>query len=229
MRLPIAFHNSEEFGLLIGEPVKLGKSFFGTSEEYDLIIPKVKEEYGKLLGESGKTTLREALDNFLKKVSSYAILRYDFIYALSKDLNIAVSEIIRHLISTEYVSSIIRDIKKNFRKKVKENPLEYAEEIGEIVALLGVENAYTLLMKNGIRIGKTTLNSFYKVSMLPSKIKKLIKEKKLPLTVAFELPEERLEETVERVIGLNFAEARKILKEIKKDMLSNKLQDDHSA
>jgi hypothetical protein len=215
MRLPVAFHKSEEFGLLIGEPVKLGKPFFGTSEEYEQIIPKVMEEYRKLLEESRKTTLRRALDNFLKNISTYAILRYDFVSVLCKDLDLTETEILKHLVSTEYVSSTIADIKKNFRRKAKENPLEYAEEIGEIVALLGVENAYLLLIKKGVRVGKTTLNCFYKVSMLPSKIKKLIKEKKLPLTVAFELPEEQLEEVVERVAGLSFAEARKIIKEIK--------------
>ncbi|MEM3771971.1 MAG: hypothetical protein QXW80_06640 [Candidatus Micrarchaeia archaeon] len=216
MRLPVAFYNSIELGLIIGEPVKLGKPLFGTSEEYDLIIPKIKNEFKCLLEDSNKD-LRKALDNFLKKTSLYAILGYDLIKTLAEHLNVNEIEVIKILVSTEYIQDRIEHVKENFKKKVKDNPLEYAEEVGELVALLGVENAYNLLRKNNIRIGKTTLNCFYKVSMMPSKIKKLIAEKKLPLTIAFELPEKRLEEAAEKVAELNFSEARKILKEIKRN------------
>jgi hypothetical protein len=215
MKLPIAFHNSKDFGLIIGEPIKLGKPFFGTSEEYKMVIPKIKAEYKKIEENSGRD-LNSVLNIFLKEVSSYAILGYDFIRVLSERLNISEIEIIKVLTSTDYVLSKIEYIKKNFRKRLKENSLEYAEEIGELVSLLGVENTYNLLKKNGIKVGKTTLNCFYKVAMMPSKIKKLIEENKLPLTIAFELPEEKIEEAAEKVTGLSFIEARKVLKEIKR-------------
>jgi hypothetical protein len=48
--------------------------------------------------------------------------------------------------------------------------------------------------------------------MMPSKVKTLIESDKLLLTVAFELPMENMEEAAEKVVGLNFNEARKLLR-----------------
>ncbi|MEM2173273.1 MAG: hypothetical protein QXS66_08595 [Thermoproteota archaeon] len=211
MRLPVAFHNSENYGTLIGEPVQFGRPFFGRSEEYESVIPKVRKSYNELL-EKSKRNLKEALDDFLKEVSSYAIVGYDFILCLSKDLGKEPMEIVKVLLSSIYIKDRLSYIKQNLKKK-KENPLEYAESFGELVSLLGTRNAYNLLRKNGIKISDTTLNYLYKVSMMPSSVKALIESRKLLLTVAFELPMENIEEAAEKVVGLSFNEARKILKQ----------------
>jgi hypothetical protein len=210
MRLPVAFHNSESYGTLIGEPVNFGRPFFGRSEEYEPILLKVKEKYNILL-EKSKKDLKEALADFLKEISPYAIVGYDFILCLSKDLGKEPMEIVKVLLSSSYIKDRLNYIKRNLKRR-KENPLEYAESFGELVYLLGSKNAYNLLRKNGIKISITTINYLYKVSMMPSKVKALIESGKLLLTVAFELPMENLEEAAEKVIDLNFNEARKILK-----------------
>jgi hypothetical protein len=214
MRLPITFHNSKKYGTLIGEPVQFGKPFFAMNDEYEIILPKVKEKYKELLIQ-GKKNLRKALDKFLKEISSFAILEFNFIICLSKDLEKDVGEVTEAFLSTEYIDKRISYIKQNYRKMKKENPLEYAESFGELVSLLGLKNTYNFLRRNGIRVGITTLNRLYKVSMMPPTAKKLIEERKLLLTVAFELPMKDTEEVAEKVKGLSFNEARNVLKDLK--------------
>jgi hypothetical protein len=210
MKLLVAFHNSESYGTLIGEPVHFGRPFFGKNEEYESVLLKVKEKYNILL-EKSKRNLKEALVDFLKEISPYAIVGYDFILCLSKDLGKEPMEIVKVLLSSSYIEDRLTYIRKNLKRR-KESPLEYAESFGELVSLLGSKNAYNLLRKNGIKISVTTLNYLYKVSMMPSRVKALIESGKLLLTVAFELPMENMEEAAEKVVGLNFNEARKILK-----------------
>lgn len=217
MRIPIAFYKSEKFGTLIEEPIPLGRQLFATSSEYEETIPKVKKAYETLINEAKNGRLQEALDRFLRNISTFAILDSSFKECFAKELgNVNIGQIEDALLSTRYIAERLEYIKHNFRKK-KENAVDYAECFGEIVSLLGFEKALKLLRKNGLKIGKSTLQALYKVSMMPTWLKRRIGVD-IPLTIAFELPNDVDDEVINRIAGQKYEEAKRILRELKKSV-----------
>jgi len=214
MRVPIGFHRSEKFGVLIGELIPLDRRLFASSEEYEETISKVKRAYNVLIEEINKVGLKEALDKFLREVSEYAFLNGSFISCLAEELSLSEKEIVEAIISTGYFSERLDFLKRNFRKIRKENAVEYAEGFGEIVSFLGLERALNLLKRNGLKIGRSTLQALYNVSLMPTWLKRRIGVD-ISLTIAFELPKYVDEELIERIAGLRYQDAKKVLKELK--------------
>jgi len=215
MRLPVVFHFTKDYGTIIGEPVIPGRPFFGDESEYEIVLSRVKKCYKKLIEDVSKSGLKEALDTFFRGISSIAIPDESFKICLAKELNTSIERIEKAILSTNYVKERLRFLKKHFKKMRKENPIEYAEGFGELVALIGFKKTLSLLRGNGLKIGETTLRQLYKVSMYPLRVKRKIENREIPLTVAFELPLDSIEEAAESVAGLKFYEARSVLRKLK--------------
>jgi len=218
MRLPVAFYFSREYGVIIGEPFKLGKYPFGSERHYSEIIPYIKEQYRILKNEihkKGLKNLEKALDRFLRNVCSIAILNGSFKTCLAKELGIKVEDIEKTILSTSYVRERITYLRNNFKKIKKDDPIEYAEVFGEFVSLIGFKKSLSFLRKHNLKIGESTLRGLYKVSILPLDVKQMIKERAIPLTIAFELPLESLYEAISAISGLGYYEARKVLKQFR--------------
>lgn len=218
MRLPVTFFYSfRERETKIGYVFHVDKEQPASDEEYDEILPKVREAYLEFIKRAKSEGLKNTLDNFLRQISSIAIADSTFIECASIDLNINNMQIRKAILSTNYIAERLNIIKRNFRKLKKDDPVEYAESIGELVSLLGSEEAMKILNQNNIKIAQTTLNCLYKVSMLPIDVKKMIKEGKIPLTIAFELPtDDRIKDIAQRISNLRYEEARKLLKQLKR-------------
>lgn len=212
MRLPVTFfHLNDNETARVGEPVDLEKPLYGTAEEYEKLTPYIEEKYRRLLKNS-KKDLGKALDNFLEKTSQKAIVGQDFLDALSKDLAVDEETLLKTLLSTHYLKKRLQYIKRFFKRKKKEDPLEYAESFGQLVALLGPQTTHKLLRENGVETTPTTIKRLYKVSMMPSSVKRWIKEGKLLLTIASELPKDNPEKAAQKVLNLDCKRAREILK-----------------
>jgi len=218
VRLPVTFFYSfRERETKIGYVFHVDKEQPASDEEYDEILPKVREAYLEFIKRAKSEGLKNTLDNFLRQISSIAIADSTFIECASIDLNINNMQIRKAILSTNYIAERLNIIKRNFRKLKKDDPVEYAESIGELVSLLGSEEAMKILNQNNIKIAQTTLNCLYKVSMLPIDVKKMIKEGKIPLTIAFELPtDDRIKDIAQRISNLRYEEARKLLKQLKR-------------
>jgi len=217
MKLPVTFfYSSREKETKIGYIFHIDREQFASDQEYDKILPNVKKAYLKFIKNARHDGLKKTLDKFLRQISNIAILDSTFIECASIDLNINTTQIRKAILSTDYIIERLNIIKNNLRKLKKNDPVEYAESLGELVSLLGFEGTIKILGRNNIQIGKSTLRSLHKVSMLPINIKRLIKEGKMPLTIAFELPtDERIWEFAKRISNLKYHEARKILKQLK--------------
>jgi hypothetical protein len=216
MRIPVVFHKSEKFGTLIGEPILLHRFPFATSREYEEVIPRVKKAYQNLINEvKNNGDLGEALDKFLRETSAFAILDASFKECLAKELGMDESWIDKVLLSTRYIEERLKSIRCNFRKKRKADPLGYAEEIGEIVSLFGFEKTLELFRSNKLRMGKSTLQGLYKVSMMPTWLKAKVGTD-IPLTIAFELPENVDEEAINAISGLKYHEAKEALRNLRR-------------
>jgi hypothetical protein len=218
MKLPITFFYSfREKETKIGYVFHIDREQFANDQEYDKILPDVREAYLRFIKSAKNEGLEKALDNFLRQISNVAIPDSTFVECASIDLNISAAQIRKAILSTNYIAERLNIIKRNFRKLKKDDPVEYAESIGELVSLLGSEEAMKILNQNNIKIAQTTLNCLYKVSMLPIDVKKMIKEGKIPLTIAFELPtDDRIKDIAQRISNLRYEEARKLLKQLKR-------------
>jgi hypothetical protein len=73
--------------------------------------------------------------------------------------------------------------------------------------------------KEGIKIKRSTITALCKIASETPKIKALIREGKLKLTLAFELPnikEKDREEIAEQISGVTYEEAKNVLKKMKR-------------
>jgi hypothetical protein len=216
MRLPVTFYNSKQYGTLVGEPFPLGRPTFATGREYSEVISKVKQYYNVLVKKVIEEGLVEGLDWFLRQISPFAIPDASFKKCLATELGISINEVDRALLTTSYIVERFDTLKSNYRK-VRRNSLEYAESVGELVSLFGIQKVKDMMRRYNLELSDSLLNYLYKVSMMPVSVKRLIKEGKINLTNAFELPIERAEEIAEKIAGLKFNEARKILKRLKEE------------
>jgi hypothetical protein len=217
MKLPVTFfYSSREKETKIGYIFHIDREQFASDQEYDKILPNVKEAYLKFIKSVKDDGLKNALDNFLRQISNIAIPDSTFIECASIDLNIGTTQIRKAILSTNYIAERLNIIKRNFRKFKKDDPVEYAESIGELISLLGFKETIEILKHNNIKIAPRTLYEHYKVSMLPIDIKRMIREGKISLSIAFDLPtDDRIRDIAERVSNLKRNEARKILKQLK--------------
>jgi len=215
MRLPVTFYNSKQYGTLIGEPFPIGRQPFATGREYSEVIPKIKEHYLILVKKAKEEGLRKALDDFLKQISNLAILDASFKKCLAIELGISEDGVEEAFLHTKYVAERLKMLKINYRRIKKTDPVEYAESIGELVSLFGTSKAMDILKQHNFKISYSLLNYLYKVSMMPISVKRLIRERKISLTIAFELPIDQADEIAEKIVGLKFDEARGLIKRLK--------------
>ncbi len=218
MRIPVSFHFSHDYGTLIGEPVVLGLREFASNTEYKKVLDKVKKEYDSLINRARREDLKSALEIFLERVSEYAIVDSSFIECVARDLGVEKNDIFKLIISSDFIRNRVETVKKSFRKLRKDDPIEYAESVGLLVSLLGLKVTHQLMKINKIKIGKSTLESLYKISIMRPEVKKLIKDGRLLLTIAFEIPLEYDIEFANELVDLSYSEARKKIKRLKKDL-----------
>ena len=118
------------------------------------------------------------------------------------------------LLRTTYVNSLFQNIKKEYRRVDKSDPISYAEACQQLVDIFGLINVLHLMQINGIKMKKSTLQYLYNVSRMPPIIKKMIKSGELPLTVAFMIPqadEEKQIEIANKVKNMKYSEAKKVI------------------
>lgn len=100
----------------------------------------------------------------------------------------------------------------NFRKGTKiDDPIRYAETCKALTDLYGSPEK----VAEKLGIGKETVRILSKIVELPPYIKSLISERKIPLTVAFDIvpvDRGRQVEVANAVIGLRHRDARKVIR-----------------
>jgi len=100
----------------------------------------------------------------------------------------------------------------NFRKTKKvSDPIEYAKNCKALIDIYGsVEE-----VAKKLEVGKETVRILSKILELPSEVQGFISQRKIPITVAFDLiplsPARQIE-TAKAVVGLPFKDARKVIR-----------------
>jgi hypothetical protein len=164
----------------------------------------------------GHKALPKALDRFFENVSELVIVG-GLIEVLLGDLNIDVKIIEKALIDTNWLRQTIDNIRSEFRKSKKANPVKYAESVRQLVEVFGLNYTVALLQSEGIGMKRSTIKALCRVGGETPKIKELLR-KGLKLTIAFELPsidEEDREKIAEELVSKNYAEAKRYLKKVK--------------
>jgi hypothetical protein len=197
------------------------ESYFPASSIINELLPKVDKAYLRLLKrfkEEGNAGLGRGLDDFLFTVSEFAMIGGGLIDVLCEDLEADRTMIETIILNTKWLSQVLGNIQKDFRKMKKNDPIKYVEAVSQLIELFGLEKSIEILDRHGITMKKSTASELWKVARYPPEIKKMISEEKLKLTLAFELPkldESRLEEFAKRLAGKKYKEARKLLKKLK--------------
>jgi hypothetical protein len=195
-----------------------GRTYSPNSEIINKTLPFIDKRYGLLVEECNKRSISEALNQFLEEVSQYAIVGSGLIGVLSTDLNQNIDTILNALLKTKWFKSILNYIKSEFRKANKKDPIKYAESVRQFVDIFGPKYAMYLMNNEGIKIKRSTITALCRIASETPKIKALIREGKLKLTLAFELPnikEKDREEIAEQISGVTYEEAKNILKKMK--------------
>jgi len=110
----------------------------------------------------------------------------------------------------QLLASFIADFKKG---KKTADPMEYAKTCRALVNIYG--SAESVAEKLGV--GKETVRILSKVTDLPSQVQNLISQRKISITVAFDLvplDREKQIEAAKVVSGLPFSDARRVIRRI---------------
>lgn len=192
------------------------------SETLNKVLPELNREYYKLLDKyklrcsiSNQKSLTTLLNDFLVKISNHVIIKGELLKYLAEDLELKISKVREALMKTSWFKELIWCIKRDYRRIVKSNPLRYAECVCQLVYILGRDEALKVLKREGIRLGKSTINSLCRVAGETPKIKRLVEERKLKLTLAFELPRVNSKERemiAEELSLLNYREGKEYLR-----------------
>jgi len=197
-------------------------TYFPNEDEINEVLPKIDEEYQKLIETFQKEELEtfpKALDRFFENVSKFAIVG-DLIDVLVKDLNVDVEVVEKALTNTSWFQQLTDNIGSEFRKVKKVDAVKYAESVRQLVEVFGLNYTLTLLRKHGIRMKRSTVMALCRVAGETPKIKELIR-KGLKLTIAFELPsvgEEDREKIAEELLLKDYPEAKRYLKKVKRGL-----------
>ncbi|RLI81070.1 hypothetical protein DRP04_06940 [Archaeoglobales archaeon] len=200
-----------------------GLTYLPMSDTLNRVLREIEAKYSDFLElyEDNGYNVRDSLDWFFHEIWNYSIIRGENLPdILSEDLKVRKSKIKREILNTLWFKDLVDYTKKNCRKLKKSDPVTYAECIRQLVELLGKNEVLNLLKKQGVKIGKTALEGLARVGGETPKIKQLIREGKLPLTLAWELPRvdgEEREKIAEELVQLkNYRKQKERLKEIKK-------------
>lgn len=193
--------------------------YFPEDDTINEVLPKIDEEYHKIVEtfqKGGVETLPEALDKFFVSVSKFVIVG-GLVYGLLEDLNVDVDVIEKAFKNTKWFQQVIDCIRSEFRKGKKVDAVRYAESVRQFVEIFGFNYALALLMRESVKMKKSTIVALCKVGGETPKIKEAIR-KGLKLTIAFELPSvsrEDREKIAEELVSKSYAEAKRYLKKVK--------------
>jgi hypothetical protein len=196
-----------------------------TSSAINDVLPRVDSEYLKLfekIKSNGTGSLKDNLEEFLQTTSKYVIIG-GLIKVLSSDLSISPIFLKDRLISTQWFNDLLSLIKSEYKRVNKKDFVNYAESVRQIVELLGFKETLRIFRQYGIQIKESTIHSLCRVASETPKIKSLIREKKIPPTIIFELPivdELKREQIAEEIANScrSYSEAKNYLKKIKKKL-----------
>ena len=183
------------------------------------LLPIIDREYEELIEECRRTNVVDALDRFFDATSSIAIVGDSLEAALAGDLEKDIKEIETALIETRWFKSTLQRIKNQFRKSRKNDPVNYAESVRQIVDVFGLRKSIFLLNTNGVKLKRSALAALCRIANETPKIKSLIRNEELKLTIAFELPnveEHERERIAEQVSSFKtYDEQKNFLKKVK--------------
>lgn len=194
------------------------RTYNPNSESINRTLPIVDREYGLLIQRSKEKGLTNALDQFFQNVSDLAIVGSGLIEALASDLNQDPKTIVNALLETTWLKSNIEYIKSEFRRMKKKDSIKYVEAVRQIVDTFSSDYAMQLLKQEGISIKRSTLAALCRVANETPRIKALIKEGKLKLTIAFELPnvaEKDRERITEEISMMSYEAQKRYLRKVK--------------
>lgn len=213
--IPVAYYDTK------------GMTHLPSSNVLNTVLKEIETNYNKFLKlykEDG-SNIRESLDWFFQEVWKRSIVKGDgLIEILSRDLRVKKSDIEKELIGTQWYRNLLSCIQENSRKQKNKRPVKYAECIRQLVELAGKDNALKILSKNEVSLGKTAIDNLSRFGGELPEIKQLVRDGKLKLTIAWELPrvgeEERLKIAEELASLGTYREQKERLKEIRRNLRS---------
>ncbi len=139
------------------------------------------------------------------------------IQVLSSDLNISPAFLKDLLISTQWFNDLLYLVKNEYKRVNKKDFVNYAESVCQIVELIGFRETLRIFRQHGIQMKESTIRSLCRVAYETPKIKSLIREKRIPPTIIFELPtldELKREQIAEEIANFckSYSEAKSYLK-----------------
>ena len=161
----------------------------------------------------------DSWDHFFVATSEIAVVGDGLRESLASDLAKDMKDIERALMETKWFKSTLLYIKSEFRKARKSDPIKYAESVRQIVDVFGFHKSIYLLNTNGIGLRRSALAALCRIANETPKIKALIRDEKLKLTIAFELPnvgEQERERIAEQIASFkNYDEQKDFLRKVK--------------
>jgi hypothetical protein len=165
-------------------------SYNPKSEVFNKILPEIDEAYETLIrngkGKEGKVV--EVIDQFFVDTSRGAVIGEGLRESLVVDLDKNIKDVESVLLKTKWYKSTLQNIKTENRKMNKADPIKYAESVRQLVDVFSLEKAAILLGSADIKLKRSALTALCRVANETPHIKSLIRDKKLKLTIAFELP-----------------------------------------
>lgn len=183
-----------------------GRGHTPNSDIINVLLPKIDDEYRLLVEKCRDKGIPESLDRFFENVADLAVVGEGLKEMLALDIDTNVAAIEKALMETQWFKSAIEYIHKESRKAKKIDPIKYAESVRQISDIFGPAKTMYLFSKSKIALRKSAIVALRRIANETPKIKTLIKEGKLKLTIAFELP--NVEEGKREKIAQKIATAR---------------------
>lgn len=164
------------------------RSYNPKSDTINRLLPIIDHEYEVLLESSRGGNVTSSVDQFFRATSELAIVGEGLKEALAQDLEKDPKEIEKAIMETDWLKSMLNYIRGENRAVNKADPIKYAESVRQIVDNLGLHKAMNFFKINKIDLKRSALAALCRIANETPKIKKMILERKLKLTIAFELP-----------------------------------------
>jgi len=181
------------------------------------VLPEITKHYEQIIMDLQKDDLTASVSSFLDLTSQKAIVGLGLANSIARDLNKDIKQCFDMLLETVYVKKLFDEIRSEYRKGKKNDPVRYAESCQQIVDLFGFNNALKLFKKRNVDMKKSNLQYLYNVSIMQPKIKEMISSGELRLTVAFMIPqvnEDKQLEIANALKNINYTEAKKRVRHI---------------
>jgi len=165
-----------------------GRGHTPNSDIINALLPRIDDEYRILVEKCRNNRISESLDGFFESVADLAVVGEGLMEMLALDIGTDVATIEKALLETRWLKSTTEYIQKESRKAKKIDPIKYAESVRQVTDIFGPAKAMYFFSKNKIPLRKSAVVALRRIANETPKIKTLIKEGKLKLTIAFELP-----------------------------------------